>query len=89
VQDESTDDTVEVGESIEITDLVDQDGNIAGTIVDDVVVITDGAGSLVDETIGVFDADGNLVSEEEIIDVYDADAHLLAETDAKIVVLDD
>jgi hypothetical protein len=86
---EQHDDTVEVGESIEITDLVDQDGNLAGTVVDDVVVITNESGSVVDETIDVFDADGNLVSEEEIIDVYDADAHLVAESDEKIVIIND
>jgi hypothetical protein len=86
---ENLDDTVEVGESIEVVDLVGDDGTIIGTVVDDVVVITGESGSLVDETIDVFDADGNLVSEEEIIDVYDADAHLVAESDEKIIITRD
>lgn len=85
----SEDDSLEVGESIEVVDLVDQEGAIIGTVVDDVVVITGESGSVVDETIDVFDADGNLVSEEEIIDVYDADAHLVAESDEKIIITRD
>lgn len=82
-------DEVETGESIEVTDILDDDGELIGTVVDDVVVVTAEGGSIVDETIDVFDRDGNLVSEEEIIDVYDADAHLVSETDDLFVVTDD
>lgn len=82
-------DEVETGESIEVTDILDDDGELIGTVVDDVVVVTSEGGSIVDETIDVFDRDGNLVSEEEIIDVYDADAHLVSETDDLFVVTDD
>lgn len=53
------DDAVEVGESVGVVDLVDEEGAIIATVVDDVVVITDESGSVVDETIDVFDADGN------------------------------
>ena len=73
------DDDIEVGEDIEITELVDEDGDVVGTVVDDVVVMTGEDGSIVDETIDVFDADGNLVAEEETVDVYDADGNLVAE----------
>jgi hypothetical protein len=82
-------DEVEAGESIEITDILDDDGDVIGTVVDDVVVVTSEGGTIVDETIDVFDRDGNLVSEEEIIDVYDADAHLVSETDDLLIVTDD
>ena len=60
------DDDIEIGEDIEITELVDEDGDVLGTVVDDVVVVTGEDGSLVDETIDVFDAEGNLVAEEEV-----------------------
>jgi len=78
-------DDIEVGEDIEITELVDESGDVLGTVVDDVVVVTGEDGSVVDETIDVFDADGNLVAEEEIIDVYDADGNLIAEAGAEII----
>jgi hypothetical protein len=80
---------IEVGESIEVAELLDDHGNVMGTVVDDVVVVTGEAGSIVDETIDVLDEDGNLVMEEEIVDVYDADANLVAETDTLLVVEDD
>ncbi len=57
------DDDIEVGEDIEITELVDEDGDVVGTVVDDVVVVTGEDGSIVDETIDVFDAEGNHVAE--------------------------
>lgn len=72
-------DDIEVGESIEITELIDDDGNVIGTVVDDVMVVTSEDGSIVEETIDVFDADGNLVVEEDVVDVYDADGNLVAE----------
>ncbi|MEK9664705.1 MAG: hypothetical protein VW362_10920 [Candidatus Nanopelagicales bacterium] len=79
------DDDIEVGEDIEITELVDEDGDVVGTVVDDVVVVTGEDGSIVDETIDVFDAEGNLVAEEEIVDVYDADGNLIAEAGTEII----
>jgi len=82
-------DEVEAGESIEVSKILDDDGQVIGTLVDDVVVVTSEGGSIVDETIDVFDADGNLVSEEEIIDVYDGDAHLVSETDDLLIVTED
>ena len=72
------DDDIEVGESIEITELVGDDGEVLGTVVDDVVVITGEDGSIVEETVDVFDAEGNLVAEEDVVDVYDADGNLIA-----------
>jgi hypothetical protein len=72
-------DDIEVGESIEITELVDDNGDVIGTVVDDVMVVTSEDGSIVEETIEVFDADGNLVVEEDVVDVYDADGNLVAE----------
>jgi len=50
-------DDIEVGESVEITELVDDNGNVIGTVVDDVMVVTSEDGSIVEETIDVFDAD--------------------------------
>lgn len=79
------DDDIEVGEDIEITELVDEDGDVVGTVVDDVVVVTGENGSIVDETIDVFDAEGNLIAEEEIVDVYDADGNLIAEAGSEII----
>lgn len=76
---------IEVGESIEVTELVGDNGEVLGTVVDDVVVITGEEGSIVDETVDVFDADGNLVAEEEVVDVYDADGNLIAEADGIII----
>lgn len=78
-------DDIEVGESIEVTELVDDDGNLLGTVVDDVMVVTSEDGTIVEETIDVFDADGNLVAEEDVVDVYDADGNLVAEAGEIIV----
>ncbi|MFZ9986793.1 MAG: hypothetical protein ACO3ID_06535 [Candidatus Nanopelagicales bacterium] len=79
------DDDIEAGESIEITELVDDDGNVIGTVVDDVMVVTSEDGSVVEEVVDVFDADGNLVAEEDVVDVYDADGNLVAEAGEIIV----
>lgn len=79
------DDDIEIGEDIEITELVDEDGDVLGTVVDDVVVVTGEDGSLVDETIDVFDAEGNLVAEEEVVEIYDADGNLIAEAGTQII----
>ena len=79
------DDDIEIGEDIEITELVDESGAVLGTVVDDVVVVTGETGSIVDETIDIFDAEGNLVAEEEIVDIYDADGNLIAEAGTEII----
>ena len=79
------DDDIEIGEDIEVTELIGDDGELLGTVVDDVVVITGEDGTIVDETVDVFDAAGNLVAEEEVVDVYDADGNLIAEAGAIIV----
>lgn len=79
------DDDIEVGESIEITELVDENGEVLGTVVDDVMVVTSEDGSIVEETVDVFDSEGNLVAEEDVVDVYDADGNLVAEAGEIIV----
>ena len=78
-------DDIEVGESIEVSAIVDESGEVVGAVVDDVLVVTGEEGSIVEETIDVFDADGNLVAEEDVIDVYDADGNLVAEAGEIIV----
>ena len=79
------DDDIEVGESIEITELVDENGEVLGTVVDDVMVVTSEDGSIVEETVDVFDSAGNLVAEEDVVDVYDVDGNLVAEAGDIIV----
>lgn len=76
---------IEVGESVEVSALVDESGDVIGTVVDDVIVVTGEDGSIVEETIDVFDADGNLVAEEDVVDVYDADGNLVAEAGEIII----
>jgi hypothetical protein len=78
-------DDIEIGESVEITELVDEDGAVLGTVVDDVMVVTSEDGSIVEETVDVFDADGRLIAEEDVVDVYDADGNLVAEAGEIIV----
>jgi hypothetical protein len=78
-------DDMEVGESIEVTELVDADGQVLGTVVDDVIVVTGDDGSIVEESVDVYDAAGNLIAEEDVVDVYDADGNLLAEAGEIIV----
>jgi hypothetical protein len=80
-----SDDDIEVGESIEVTELVDADGQVLGTVVDDVIVVTGDDGSIVEESVDVYDAAGNLIAEEDVVDVYDADGNLLAEAGEIIV----
>jgi hypothetical protein len=79
------DDDIEMGESIEVTELISDNGDVVGTVVDDVTVVTSASGSMVEETIDVFDAQGNLVAEEDIVDIYDADGRLVAEEDDLLV----
>lgn len=82
------DDDIEIGEDIEVAVVQGVDGEVIGTIVDDVVVATGPHGSIVDETIDVFDADGSLIVEDEIVSVYDEDANLIAQEETIVVALD-
>ena len=81
-----SDDNIEVGEDIEIDVVVDEDGDVVGAVVDDVIVATGADGSIVDETIDVLDADGNVVLEDETVSVYDADGNLVAQAEEITVV---
>lgn len=83
---EDGDGVVEVGESVEVVELVDDDGEVLGTVVDDVIVVTGEDGTLVDETVDIYDADGNLVAEDETVDLYDSEANLVAEVETTVVV---
>ncbi len=79
------DDDIEIGESIEVSEIIDESGEVIGVVVDDVLVVTGEEGSVVEETVDVFDADGNLVAEEDVVDVYDADGNLVAEAGEIII----
>ena len=81
-----SDNSMEVGEDVEIDVVVDEDGNVVGAVIDDVIVATSAEGSIVDETIDVLDADGNVVLEDETVSVYDADGNLVAESEEITVV---
>jgi len=82
------DDDIEIGEDIEVEVVLDADGSVIGTVVDDVVVATGPQGSIVDETIDVFDASGALVVEDEIVSVYDEDANLVAKDETIAIALE-
>ncbi len=82
------DDDIEIGEDVEVTVVQGADGEILGTVVDDVVVATGPDGSIVDETVDVFDADGALVVEDETISVYNDDAQLIAKDETISIALD-
>ncbi len=84
-----SDDTIEVGEAVEIDVVVDEDGDVVGAIVDDVVVATGPEGTIVDETVDVLDADGNVVLEDETISVFDADSNLVAQEETVVLALDE
>ena len=79
------DDDIEIGESIEVSEIIDESGEVIGVVVDDVLVVTGEEGSVVEETVDVFDADGNLVAEEDVVDVYDPDGNLVAEAGEIII----
>ena len=79
------DDDIEIGESIEVSEIIDESGEGIGVVVDDVLVVTGEEGSVVEETVDVFDAEGNLVAEEDVVDVYDADGNLVAEAGEIII----
>ncbi len=84
-----SDDSIEIGEAVEVDLVVDGDGDVLGAIVDDVIVATGPEGTIVDETIDVLDADGNLVLEDEVVSVFDADANLVGQEETVVVALED
>ena len=81
-----SDNSIEVGEDVEIDVVVDENGNVVGAVIDDVIVATSAEGTIVDETIDVLDADGNVVLEDETVSVYDADGNLVAQAEEIPVV---
>jgi hypothetical protein len=81
-----SDNSIEVGEDVEIDVVVDENGNVVGAVIDDVIVATSEEGTIVDETIDVLDADGNVVVEDETVSVYDADGNLVAQAEEITVV---
>lgn len=79
---------IEIGEDIEVEVILDANGAVVGSVVDDLVVASGPEGSIIDETIDVLDADGNLLLEDEKVSVYDADSQLLAQEETVILALD-
>lgn len=75
------DDEIEIGEDVDVSLILDDNGNPVATVVDDLLVTSAPAGSVVDETIDVLDASGNLVLEDERVSVYDEDGKLIAESE--------
>ena len=49
------DDSIEIGESVDVEVVRDEAGEVVGAVVDDVLVATGPEGSIVDETIDVLD----------------------------------
>lgn len=82
------DDDIEIGEDIEVSVVLDHDGTVLGSVVDDLVVASGPEGSIIDETIDVLDAEGNLLMEDEKISVYDAESNLVAQEETVILPLD-
>lgn len=82
------DDDIEIGEDIEVEVILDANGAVVGSVVDDLVVASGPEGSIIDETIDVLDAEGNLLLEDEKVSVYDADSQLLAQEETVILALD-
>ncbi len=74
-------DSFEMGQEFVVDVVLDEDGNLVGTIEDDLLVISGEQGTIVDETIGVMDADGTLLLEEETTWVYDEDGQLVLESE--------
>lgn len=74
-------DSIEIGEDIEVEVVLDENDEIIGAVVDDLLVATGPEGTIVDEKIDILDADGTIVVEDEIIDIYGADGELIAETE--------
>lgn len=79
-------DGVEIGEDVEVEVVLDENDEVVGAVVDDLIVATSAEGSIVDETIDLLDADGNIVLEDEIIDVYDENGELIAEAEVVTAV---
>lgn len=82
-------DSIEIGEAVEIDIVMDEAGDVVGAIVDDLIVATGPDGSIVDETVDVLDDEGNVVLEDETVSVFDADANLVAQEETVIVALDE
>jgi hypothetical protein len=78
-------DDIEVGEDIEIAAVTDDDGNVVGAVIDDVIVAVGDEGAVVDEIIEVVDADGNVIAIDETISEYDADGELVDEVEVGAV----
>lgn len=74
-------DGIEIGEDINVAVVLDEDNEVLGAVVDDLLIATGPEGTIVDEKIDLLDADGNIVLEDEIIDVYNAEGDLIAETE--------
>lgn len=83
------DDSIEIGESVDVDMVVDEAGGVVGAVVDDVVVATGPEGSVVDETIDILDRDGNVLVEEETVTVFDADANLVSQEETVAIALDE
>lgn len=83
------DDDIEIGEDVTIEVVADEDGNVLGAIVDDIVVATAPEGSIVDETIDVLDDEGNVLIEDEKVSVFDADANLISQQETVAIALED
>ena len=77
---------IEIGEEIDVAVVLDENDEVLGAIVDDLLIATGAEGTIVDEKIDILDADGNIVLEDEIIDVYDADGELVSETEVVTAV---
>ena len=84
-----TDEVMEIGEEVEVDVVLDEDGDVIGAVVDDIIVATSADGSIVDETIDILDEDGDVILEEEIVSIYDADANLVSQEDTVAVAMED
>ena len=83
------DDSIEIGESVDIEGVFDDEGDVVGAVVDDVIVATGPGGSIVDETVDILDDQGNVLIEDETVSVFDEDANLIAQEETVAVALDD
>ena len=83
------DDDIEIGEEVDVEMVRDDDGDVIGAVVDDIVVATGPDGSIVDETIDVLDNEGHLILEDETVSVYDADANLVAQDETIAIAIED
>ena len=83
------DDSIEIGESVDIEVVVDDEGDVVGAVVDDVIVATGPGGSIVDETVDILDDQGNVLIQDETVSVFDEDANLIAQEETVAVALDD